>query len=280
MILVAGGEADPNLQSLLATLEATATRHIALLVGPNRDPKVHWDVDADTLDVDGVRVAPTGVFLRYDVFSQLGEGRAAAWYTTMQGWAAAHRGVGFLNRDALPAQKPQQLVAAREAGLAIPRTWITNDLGALDALDAERFIAKPVAGGDLARPLGPLLKAAPRRNGAAASPAIVQERLVAPELRVYRIANRFLAFDVASPSLDYREHQDAVVTPTAMPRALAAPLRRLMDALRMDFGAADFKTSTGTNRYCFLEVNSGPMFAAFDAVSNAAISKAIISALS
>ena len=49
-----------------------------------------------------------------------------------------------------------------------------------------------------------------------------------------------------------------------------------MDALNLDFGAADFKTSPDTGRYLFLEVNSSPMFAAFDAVSDGAVSKAIL----
>lgn len=69
-------------------------------------------------------------------------------------------------------------------------------------------------------------------------PALIQPCLVAPELRVFVIGERTLAFEVSSPSLDYREHQDAEVTPCEVPPEAAA-LRRLMQDLRMDFGAAE-----------------------------------------
>jgi len=43
-------------------------------------------------------------------------------------------------------------------------------------------------------------------------------------------------------------------------------LQRLMDRLKMDFGAADFKAAPTTGELRFLEINNGPMFAAFDKV--------------
>jgi hypothetical protein len=53
-----------------------------------------------------------------------------------------------------------------------------------------------------------------------------------------------------------------------------------MNILRLDFGAADFKTCPKTGRFLFLEVNSSPMFAAFDAASDGAVSRAIAESLS
>lgn len=285
LVLVAGGEDDPNLHSLIARLERERVRHRTLLVGPRTHPRLTWDLARDRLALDGKPLAPTAVFLRYDVFSHLGDGRpetasrAYAWFITLQGWAMARPAVRLLNRHHEAAMKPHQLIAAREAGLPIPRTLITNDLDALDSLDspdrldAARFVAKPVAGGDYTRPLAPLLAGSQRRGGAAASPAIVQERLDPPEVRVYRAGETFLSFDMASASLDYRETQDCTVTPIDNDPLLVAGLRRLTDALRLDFAAADFKGGK------FLEVNSGPMFAAFDAVSDGAVSGAIVQAL-
>ena len=52
------------------------------------------------------------------------------------------------------------------------------------------LIAKPVNGGDYARELADIMKTAPQREGSLASPWIVQERLVPPEVRVYWIAGK------------------------------------------------------------------------------------------
>ena len=48
----------------------------------------------------------------------------------------------------------------------------------------------------------------------------------------------------------------------------------------MDFGAADFKTDPETGELCFLEVNTSPMFAAFDQVAGGKLAEAILETLS
>jgi hypothetical protein len=282
VLAVAGGDTDPNLQSLLAALRGSKCRVLPLLAGASSAPVVTWDLATDELSFDGSRIEPTALFIRHDVFTNLNDGRpesasrAYAWFTTIASWAAAHPRVRLLNRHHnAQLLKPQQLVAARECGLEIPRTWITNDRRTLATLDAERSIAKPITGGDYCRTLRSVLQETQWRGDAAASPAIVQEKLIPPELRVYRVGKRFLSFNIASDALDYRATNNVVVTPAGNDAKLTKALGRLMDALQLDFGAADFKTSPETGRYLFLEVNSSPMFAAFDAVSKMAVSKAI-----
>jgi hypothetical protein len=49
-----------------------------------------------------------------------------------------------------------------------------------------------------------------------------------------------------------------------------------MEHLGLDFGAADFKRCPETGDYRFLEVNSAPMFSAFDRVVSGALSGAIV----
>ena len=110
-------------------------------------------------------------------------------------------------------------------------------------------------------------------------PAIVQKRLVAPEVRIYVIGKHTLAFEMRSPNLDYRVHQDAQVIPVEVPKKEAKLLRRLMRKLKMDFGAADFKTNPETNEFVFLELNTSPMFARFDQESNGAICNAMVDTL-
>jgi glutathione synthase/RimK-type ligase-like ATP-grasp enzyme len=279
---VAGGDADPNLHSLLRVLQRERRRCLPMLVGSASHPALTWDLQKDEVRFQGKRVQPSALFIRHDVFTNLNDGRyqsgarAYAWFTAIASWAAAHPDVKMLNRHhSAHLLKPQQLMEARRCGLEIPKTLITNDFSALEKLDAAHSIAKPVAGGDYCRSLSSVLRATERRGRAAASPAIVQEKLVQPEMRVYRVGKRFLSYRIASTALDYRTTNDCVVTPAANQPSLIRPLRRLMNLLRLDFGAADFKTSPVTGRYVFLEVNTSPMFAAFDAVSDMAVSKAI-----
>lgn len=277
-ILVAGGDADLNLHSLLQELERQRVPHVRLLAGSETHPVLTWDLADDVLTIDGAVVAPRAVFLRHDVFSTPSATRAFAWYTIVLSWAMAHPAVRLLNRHhAGHLLKPQQLLLARACGLDIPSTVITNDASTLEAMQDR--VAKPVAGGEYTQPLSTALEAAPRRGNALAAPAIVQETLVPPELRIYRIGTRFVSFHVVANTLDYRTDANARVEPVKNDRRLISGLRKLTDSLRLDFAAADFKQCPKTKRMLFLEVNSGPMFAAFDAVSERAVSRAIVQAL-
>lgn len=277
---MAGGDSDPNLRSLLGHFGRARVPHVALLAGASTHPVLTWDLERDALSLDGRPIAPRAMFIRHDVFTSLADGRpesasrAYSWYTTLLAWAAAHPEVKLLNRNHTAfVLKPQQLVAAREAGLPIPSTLITNDAALLETLDDR--VVKPVAGGDYCQPLAPVLAHAPRRGTALAAPAIVQERLVPPELRVYRIGDRFVSFHIIADALDYRTARDARVERTRNDPRLIAKLTKFMDAQQLEFGAADFKQCPRTRRMLFLEVNSGPMFAAFDAASDGAVSRAI-----
>jgi hypothetical protein len=286
-ILVIGGDADFNLGSLTARLEERGCPHRAVSVGATGNPSVVWDLQGDLLTVDGEEVRAAGAFVRHDVFTHLADRRpataqrASAWHATLAGWLWAHPAVRLLNRRAsAPSNKPYHLVEARRAGLEIPRTLVTNDRARLEEEAAARpMVAKPVPGGGYCHPLADVLAAAPGRDGRTASPAIVQNRLEPPEVRVYAVGGRFIPFSVQSELLDYRASRDTRVEPlplSAVPAALVAGLGRLMDTLGMDYGAADFKTDPDTGRLVFLELNSSPMFAAFDAAAGGVVSDAII----
>jgi hypothetical protein len=288
LVLVAGGAADPNLKALLATLDRRGVPAARLLVGAAEHPHVTWDLDADTLALFGCPIRPTSAFLRHDVFDALANRRqesaqrAFAWYAAAMGWILAHPGVTWLNRRAAGAVtfKPHVLALARDVGLAVPRTLVSNDAAAVAGyLDEHPKIAKPVGGGGLCVPLDAALAAAPQKDGALAAPALVQERLVAPELRVYRAGSRWLAFEVESPHLDYRSTHEVTLRPVGVPQSILGPLDKLTGTLGLDFAAADFKTHPDSGAWVFLEVNTAPMFAAFDVAANGALTSAIVDAL-
>jgi hypothetical protein len=286
-LLVAGGETDPNLLSLLRRARERELPVLPVLAGPHTTPALTWDVQADTLVLDGREVRPAAGFMRYDVFHAMADRRAAvgfraqAWHATLHGWLLAHDDVRMMNRGyAGQTNKPFMLRTAAACGLRIPRTLITNHLDALERVEgAAEMIAKPVPGGGHTQMLGDLLATTPRREGRSAAPAIVQRRLVAPEVRIYGIGGRFVPFTVISDRLDYRADDATRVEPRPLESidpGLLAALQRLMDRLSMEYGAADFKTDPDTGELVFLEINSGPMFVAFDRASGYAVSDAIL----
>lgn len=286
-LMIAGGQADPNLRSLLRRARRRGLPVLEVLAGPERTPTLTWDVQADTLVVDGREVRPGAGFMRCDVFHAVADPRPAvsfraqAWYTALHGWMLAHDEVRMMNRGyAGRLNKPFMLRTAAACGLPVPRTLITNDLEMLDGVpDSGGMIAKPIGGGGYTKLLGDLLASTPRREGRSAAPAFVQRRLATPEVRIYGIGGRFLPFQVISDQLDYRSDRSTRVE--ALPldridRRVLAALARLLERLRMEYGAADFRTDPDTGELVFLEINSGPMFAAFDAASGGAVSDAIL----
>ncbi|MEZ4384286.1 MAG: hypothetical protein R3A79_23330 [Nannocystaceae bacterium] len=295
-VLVVGGVHDPNLDPLLRALARLGVDHRALRVGEGLAPAITWALDDDRLTIDGELVAPAGVFIRYDVFGHLRDRREAtafranAWYTTIAGWLAAHPEVRWLGRAGMlrHTNKLHALGLARAAGLEIPATRVTNELAALVA-DGEARVAKPVAGGGYCERLGDLLAETAVVGGVAAAPAIVQPELVPPELRIYGVRHdlgrsgggpaSFFAFEVIADDLDYRRDRAATIEPRPVPEALAAGVLRVMDSLGLDFAAADFKADPATGRPLFLEINSGPMFVAFDRAAEGALTGALARAL-
>ena len=113
------------------------------------------------------------------------------------------------------------------------------------------------------------MAAADWTGGKTAMPAIVQGRLDYPEYRVFRLGETYMTFRLISRHLDYREHNDAQIVAVendVLGEGAIEKLGAMSDALGIDFFACDFKTDPETGTPVFLELNSGPMFAAFDTV--------------
>ncbi len=285
-LLIAGGDADPQLQHLRARAEARGVAVRGLLHGADKAPRVDWRLDNGTFEIDGEALSVGAAFIRRDVFraletkSSLDHATARNWKMLLDGWLAAHPQVrafnrGFLMRDEV--NKPLALIWARECGLKIPRTRMTDRADLMRQwLKKERVAYKPVAGGDLCRELTE--DALDRAGGEhLPRPYTFQQRLVAPEYRVFRVGESFHAYEVASQQLDYRGNAGRPqLTPVAPPSHLLEPLRALTDRLGLDWTAADFKTCADTGELLFLETNSNPMFAAFDKASDGALTGAMI----
>jgi len=286
-ILLAGGSRDPNIAALADAAKKVRVEVVDLRVPISESPAFCWNPEEGRVQLSRHDVCVTGAFIRYDVFATLEDSRPAvavrsmAWYQSVWGWLLSDPGIRMFNREMsqIATNKPATLVHARRAGLRIPSTLITNDVQSFSAHEAPSMIAKPVAGGDYCYSLNDALGKANLSGAPAASPAIVQNRLVAPEVRIYVIGEHVFAFRLLSSSLDYRVDQDVeLMLMPELPGEVAA-LRKLMSGLGVNFGAADFKTDPNTGDLVFLELNTSPMFERFDVASNGRICAAIIGEL-
>jgi len=276
MLVVAGGQYDPNIGWLLRRVIARGIPCAAILNGPDLKPDAIYDVASGVMRLNGAVLNPSGVFLRHNVFldgyadPREAQAEALNWYGFIRGWAAGDPAIRCFNRRAAGSEnnKLENLLAARAAGLRIPATVV----GCRAPLARGGAIRKPVAGGEYTEATG--------RGGAKDPPErwrpyFHQPRLKRPELRVFAVGGKLFGIALSSPDVDYRENNNVTLKPAPVPAGVARGLRKLCSVLGLDFAAADFMLD-GAGRHTFLEINTQPMFLAFDQALGGKISDAII----
>jgi glutathione synthase/RimK-type ligase-like ATP-grasp enzyme len=168
-------------------------------------------------------------------------------------------------RDEAASAKMLQLKLATACGLDVPRTCMTNDPGrAREFLDAVQgkavfkpFSATPATWRET-RPVRPADVAL--LDSVALAPVIFQERIDGGvDVRVTVVgATMFPArIEASDPRFEYDVRLDTEaprITACGLPPGVAAGLGRLMDALGIVYGAADFRV-TPDGRLLFLEIN-------------------------
>jgi hypothetical protein len=283
VLLVAGGQLDPNIGRLLRRVLERKLPFVDVLAGPGTVPVVSIEYPKAVLRVSGLPVSASAAFLRHDAFwqeeSSGGHAQTCAlnWYYLVSGWARVHDLRMFNSATAgVENNKIGNLVAAQRAGLAIPETLVTNDLEDAWARMGPDTIVKQVAGGSYTRTLSDVLEGWKRTNPIETFPRFVQRRLCRPEMRVYIAGDDALAFSIESDDLDYREHGRAKVKSAETPSDIEAGLRKLCSDLGLTFAAADFMRHPDDGHYCFLEINAQPMFVAFDLASEGRLIDAML----
>ncbi|MEO1641813.1 MAG: hypothetical protein AAFR74_00650 [Pseudomonadota bacterium] len=273
-LLLAGGLHDPNLPVLEARAASLGLTVKTCYHGPDTEPGLHWDLNQETLEIDGAYIKARAGFLRYDVFSNPNTpssnalDRAHGWYATLAGWFSDQAQLRVFNREhSLAATNKTTFIAmARRFGLPIPTTYITNSKSHIDPSS----VIKPVGGGAYCRDYSDLVSETEWLNGKAPMPVFAQERLSYPEFRVFIIGEESAVFRVNSEALDHRSsHKSETVYLETLPEPLEGLMQKLFDfssVIGLDFCAYDLKSAPdGSLRV--LEVNSSPMFAAFDAIA-------------
>ena len=284
--MIAGGDADPQIAHLIARAETRGIVHRPLLQRAGGGLVLDWSLETGVLREEGAAVEVTGAFVRQDVFRFLASKRpidrddARSWKVMLDGWLWSHPEIrlfnrGFAMKDAV--NKPLALLWAREAGLSVPDTVLHSSVAVAErALAESAVVYKPVAGGDMARELNTEALGKVRAPHLP-RPYIFQEKLVPPEIRIFRVGDKFFAFQIDADALDYRTvGGDAKVTPVAVPAHLLDGLTSVTDRLGLTYAAADFKARAATGELVFLEVNSNPMFVAFDRAAEGALCDAML----
>ena len=281
MLLLAGGDADPQMLRLFKQASRRGIALHALLCGQSGIPCFNWDVKANRLLDEGLELKPRAAFIRQDVFTWLksnkAEDQAVAreWYAAVAGWLLCNPEVKVFNRAFLghgPVNKPSMLHLALHYGLEVADTFITNDGSRMDALAlAQEWVCKPVTGGAHCQEL-----TAAGYACALSYPQIVQRKLQQPELRVFRVGHEWFGFNVISAELDYRTSAATQVVQADVPADLREKMGMLCDRIGLDFAAADFKTDPASGRLQFLEINTSPMFVGFDQVANGRLCHAML----
>lgn len=175
-------------------------------------------------------------------------------------------------------RKQHQLHVAREVGLTVPRTAITNDPDAVRALAArcpQGLVTKMMHGFTIPSPEGtpaslftsPVTPEdlAALEDGLALCPMTFQENIPkARELRVTLVGEHIWTAAIDSQSnadakIDWRRQGAAMVAewqPSPLPAPIEARIRALMTRLGLCYGAIDL-IETPEGDHVFLEVNPG-----------------------
>ena len=176
------------------------------------------------------------------------------------------RWVNDPKRDEVAHKKPFQLRVAQRVGLPLPDTLMTNDPQAarafIDHHGIGQVIYKSFSATHEHWRETRLLKAEEADDVSAVRlcPVIFQALVPAGfDVRVTIVDGQAFAAAIVTPSdryqLDFRMNMNEVrIRPYTLPPPVAAGLERLMQALGLVYGAADFRV-TPEGEHLFLEVN-------------------------
>jgi hypothetical protein len=110
----------------------------------------------------------------------------------------------------------------------------------------------------------------------ATGPALFQERIDGPDVRVHVVQDRTFAELIESPRLDYRRGGGNTYSPIELPGNIAKGCAQLTTACGIPFLGVDFKIKVATGEWFFLEANSMPCFEGYDRRAKGRISRALI----
>ena len=290
-ILICGGADDPNILCLEAAANKEGYRSQLITHNQQNEPEFTWDLQSSSVKIDNRIIEAQGAFIRYDVFGGSSSAehdldRSYGWFSACVGLIAVIPGLRLHNHrmDFRSGHKSYILATAKKHGLNIPKTVISNSRTQIERFGSvDKTVLKPIAGGAYTLTVAELDPEVPWENQQAPMPAFIQEKLDYPEFRIFRFGDNFMTFEIMSEHLDYRPYGDNSlkrVDNLKLGQSNLDALKSMSDELGIDFFACDFKSDPRSGKPVFLELNSGPMFAAFDLKADGELSAGIVKWLS
>lgn len=275
-LLIVGGESDPNTQRIVDQAHLRGLDYFYWDTDLPHARQLAWDFESPVIDCGENAISPAAMFIRYNVF----EGNPAinhAVFDAAESFALAWPQVQLLNRDTVGAvnNKSRNLRLAIECGFQIPKTTVLADMNPLSSMpEPQSKIIKPLAGGDHAQLVSELQNDSERL--AELVPQFVQTKLDGENIRVFSIGGRLFAFHLETDHVDYRTDDSVKVNAMDVPSNIIDATRQLVQRTGFDYCALDFRCRDGFAEPVFLEVNSFPMFVAFDDAGENCLADAIL----
>jgi|TARA_R110002096_G_scaffold146170_3_gene304491 hypothetical protein len=217
---------------------------------------IEWDVDTNILYADKKIIKPLSIFMRYNVFEE------STWHKynnfhLFKNYILANNVKEYnIKHRSSEVEKLYNLHLAKNYNLNIPKT-----LYGIESKDTDTIV-KPIMGGAHAS-----------EGNKAIHPAIIQEKIVGINKRLFVIKNKTFCFDIITNALDYRDDNNAIVKLGNMNKETITNSKKLTKKLGLNFCALDFINDN--NKDWFLEVNTMPMFCAFNIQTNNELAKTI-----
>ena len=176
--------------------------------------------------------------------------------------------------------KTFQLEMARQVGLNIPRTLVSNSPERVRAFQkqVDEVVYKPSMGGALCLPLDDAEMA--RLDLIQQSPVIFQERIRGISVRVTIVGEKVIScVRIPAETLDYRNAPgyaagQQVYEPEICPEHIAAKSIQLMQKTGLLFSGIDFIVQND-GKWVFLEANSSPVYMDIEQKTKVSITNAL-----
>jgi hypothetical protein len=161
-------------------------------------------------------------------------------------------------------------------GILVPRSIVTNAGDELRAFigDRSRFIVKGASAfKSSADEFGN--EHLSRLQEHLPVPALVQQLISGPDVRVHIVNKDCFSEVVSSPEVDYRFAKRKRQTTCRVPDFIEEACRALVQRMNTSFLGIDFKVEARTGKWYFLEANSMPAYHGYDKRCEFAISNAL-----
>lgn len=163
-------------------------------------------------------------------------------------------------------EKPLQLRLAKQLGVTIPATLVSNDPQQVTEFVRayDKVIFKPVSGGSHARYVTSE-HLEPERLAAAlkVSPVTLQEYIAGTNVRSYVVGDYVYSAEIRTDAVDFRDDVQAEIIPIETPEIIQRQCKAIASAFTLEWTGIDWRRKT-MGEYVFLEANPSPMFIYFE----------------